>query len=269
MQKPEPTSRTLTSVNTYAAPALEKGFNVIELLATEPQGLTISEIATRLKLRSISEIFRVIIVMQRRGWVFRDPKSDKVTVTYKVLELAFRATPAQELTTVASPLMHELAQDIDQSCHLVINTGIRGLVVLRQETPGPTGLVVRLGSEIPLLQSCSGHVLLAFADDAKRHEAFAGVDTETEAHGALLDRLNKVRRQGYEQMPSARTRGVTDMSYPIFGFDGTIVAALTVPFLDVIDGTQTVKRDDARVRLAACARAISSKLGDRLPANNN
>ncbi|MDC7675791.1 IclR family transcriptional regulator [Asticcacaulis machinosus] len=265
MPRSESKTRPQPSISTYAAPALEKGFNVIELLATEPQGLTISEIAARLKLRSISEIFRVIVVMQRRGWVFRDPKTDKVTVTYKVLELAFRATPAQELTSVAAPLMHDLADEIDQSCHLVINTGVRGLVVLRQETPGPTGMVVRLGSDIPLPQSCSGHVLLAFADATQRTDALKGWDGAPHDHAALNARLDKVRRQGYEQMPSARTRGVTDMSYPIFGFDGAVSAALTVPFLEVIDGTQIINRDEARLRLGACARAISGKLGNRLP----
>ena len=49
----------------YVAPALEKGFNVVELLARSPQGLTASEIASGLGL-TISEIFRIIMVMERR-----------------------------------------------------------------------------------------------------------------------------------------------------------------------------------------------------------
>jgi DNA-binding IclR family transcriptional regulator len=62
-------------------------------------------------------------------------------------------------------------------------------------------------------------------------------------------------------MDSARTQGVTDISYPIFGFDGHLAAALTVPFLKLIDGTQTVDCDAARESLARAAARISAGLG--------
>ena len=81
----------------YAAPALEKGIDILELLADQPDGLTISEIAQRLG-RSISEIFRIIVVMERRRWLRKDPASDRYSVSYRMLDIAFRATPARALT---------------------------------------------------------------------------------------------------------------------------------------------------------------------------
>ena len=92
--------------------------DVIELLATVPEGLTISEIAVRLGL-SISQIFRMIVVMERRGWLYKDGGTDRYRVSYKMLELAYRATPAQELARVATPVMYSLSQASRQSCHLV------------------------------------------------------------------------------------------------------------------------------------------------------
>jgi len=231
----------------YSAPALEKGFNVIELLADTPHGLTISEIASRLGL-SISEIFRVIMVMERRAWLRKGP-GDRFRVTPKVLDLAFRATPAEELSVVASPVMYELAQRIGQSCHLVVRNEGQGLVILRQESPGPTGLSVRVGASLSLEKTSSGHVLLAFAPSRKP----AAADIEA--------RLEGVRTRGYEMMDSARTLGVTDISYPVFGFDGHIAAALTVPFLKLIDGTQKVDCEEARDHLARAAARISAGLG--------
>lgn len=232
---------------TYSAPALEKGFNVIELLAETPHGLTISEIAQRLGL-SISEIFRVIMVMERRAWLRKGP-GDRFRVTPRVLDLAFRATPAEELSAVASPIMHDLAQHIGQSCHMVVRNEGQGLVILRQESPGPTGFSVRIGASLSLEKSCSGHVLLAFASTR-------GPDT-----AEIAARLEDVRARGYEMMDSARTLGVTDISCPVFGFDGHIAAALTVPFLKLIDGTQVVDCDAAREHLARAAARISAGLG--------
>lgn len=231
---------------TYSAPALDKCFNVIDLLATAPSGLTIKEIAAGLGV-SMSEIFRIIMVMERRAWLQKGA-GDRYRVTSKVLELAFRATSAEELTLIAAPLMRQLTHRITQSCHLVVRNGDRGLVIMRQESPGPTGFAVRVGTEILLENTCSGHVLLAFG--------------ETMTHApALIDALQKVRARGYELRPSARTSGVTDISCPVFGFDGHIKAALTVPFLKLIDGTQTVDKDEARHFLVETAGLISEGMG--------
>jgi hypothetical protein len=50
--------------------------------------------------RSIGELFRIIIVMKRRGFVQESPDTDRYTDVYKVLGLAHRATPAQHLDAI-------------------------------------------------------------------------------------------------------------------------------------------------------------------------
>ena len=55
--------------------------------------------------------------------------------------------------------------------------------------------------------------------------------------------------------------GVSDMSCPIFGYDGHVVAALTIPFLEVIDETPHISADEALVALKRTATAISQALG--------
>ena len=124
--------RRTSSPQGYSAPALEKGIDIIELLADTEFGLTVSEISQRLK-RRMSELFRIIIVMERRQWLQKDPDSSRYTVTYHVLQLAHRGTPAQTLSLAAAPVMHGLAGRINQSCHLVVRSGTQGLVILRQE----------------------------------------------------------------------------------------------------------------------------------------
>ena len=52
----------------YAVPALEKGLDVLELLAHQRDGLTATQIARELN-RTVSEIFRMIICLKRRGYI--------------------------------------------------------------------------------------------------------------------------------------------------------------------------------------------------------
>ena len=245
----------------YSAPALEKGFDVVELLATVPEGLTISEIAARLGL-SISQIFRMIVVMERRGWLHKESGTDRYHVSYKMLELAYRATPVQDLGFVATPVMHQLARTVEQSCHLVVLAQNHGLVVQRQESPGRSGFAVRLGTTVSLAESSSGHVLLAFSHEAQVEELLPNIEFRRGMTvKKLLARLDEVRVRGFECMESPRTAGVRDLSFPVFGFDGKLAAALTIPFLTRIDGSQKMSFEDAQEALRAAAARISEGLG--------
>ena len=51
----------------------------------------------------------------------------------------------------------------------------------------------------------------------------------------FLARLDLIRSRGYEMMPSAQTAGVINLSAPVLGADGTAIAALTVPYITLIN----------------------------------
>jgi DNA-binding IclR family transcriptional regulator len=247
----------------YAAPALDKAFDIIELLADRPRGALVSEMAAELN-RSIGELFRIVIVMEKRGFLEKSQDDDRYTVAYKILDLAYRATPAQDLTRAAAPQMEALARAVEQSCHLVVPNGGSGLVVARQENPGVRGFALRLGAPIDLIRSCSGHVLLAFSrpDRTDRMLELAQRSRDAQVDRAKIEKtLAKVRERGFDMMASPITHGVTDISYPVFGFHGDVMAALTIPFLELIDGSQKVGMEETRRQLQGTAQRISSLLG--------
>ncbi|MEO8063622.1 MAG: IclR family transcriptional regulator [Pseudomonadota bacterium] len=246
----------------YSAPALEKGIDIIELLGEEETGLTVSEISQQLG-RRMSELFRIIIVMERRGWLQKDIETARYSITYHVLGLAHRGTPAKSLTVAAAPLMESLSTRINQSCHLVVRSGTQGLVVLRQENQRRhANLSVRLGAIIELPASCSGHVLLAHLNADEKKALLDKVKRPRGMSRTSLDAiLARVHKLGYEMHRSPITAGVTDIGYPIRGPDGKVVAALTVPYLHVLDGSVPTTLDQARRLLEEAARRISQSLG--------
>jgi len=246
----------------YSAPALEKGIDIIELLGEEETGLTVSDISQRLG-RRMSELFRIIIVMERRGWLQKDLDTSRYSVTYHVLQLAHRGTPAKSLSVAAAPIMERLSTHIDQSCHLVVLSGTRGLVILRQENQQRhANLSVRLGAGIELVASVSGHVLLAHLETEARDALVDSLKRPRSMSRVALDAiLARVRKRGYEMHPSPITAGVTDISYPIRGLDGKVVAELTVPYLHVLDKSVPTTLEQARRLLEEAARRISHSLG--------
>jgi DNA-binding IclR family transcriptional regulator len=246
----------------YSAPALEKGIDIIELLAEAESGLTVSEISQRLK-RGMSELFRIIIVLERRGWLQKDPDSSRYAVTYHLLKVAHRGTPALTLTQAAAPVMHDLSLRINQSCHLVVRSGIHGLVILRQEnTKRHANLSVRLGSAMDLVSTCSGQLLLAHLEPAERENVLEAVPRPWKVSRVHLEKtLARIGKRGYEVQPSTITKGVTDISYPIRGLDDRVVAALTIPYLHVMDDSLPTTVEQTRRLVEDAARRISRAIG--------
>lgn len=213
-------------------PALDKGIDIIELLAGEKNGLLISEIAFRLR-RSMSELFRIVIALEQRQWVQKDRESSRYGITYRLMELAHRGTPAEAMSLVAAPVLSQLSREIDQSCHIVVPAGAHGLVAVRQENAGNTGgFTIRLGAVVDLLSSSAGHLLLANMDPTDQAKVFRQITAPWPMKKAdLVRRLARVREQGFALQPSLVTSAVTEISYPIHARAAKVVGALTVHHL--------------------------------------
>jgi DNA-binding IclR family transcriptional regulator len=117
-----------------------------------------------------------------------------------------------------------------------------------------------------MIKSCSGQVIVAFSQPQRAEQIIAAVEEEQGTavdREALAQRLVVIRAHGYDSRPSPITYGVTDISFPVFGFDGQVVAALTIPFLELIDGSQKVDLGAAREMLRRSAGQISDALAYR------
>jgi DNA-binding IclR family transcriptional regulator len=249
----------------YRAPALEKGLDVLELLSDRPEGLSQSEIARSLD-RSVGEIFRMLNCLVERGYLAIQRPSDRYILTLKLFELAHRSAPMNRLLANAAPLMKELANEIQQSCHLAVVEGGHGVVIAQHDSPSHIGFAVRVGTVMQLLRSASGHVLLAFQskeDRARILSRRSGSDGDDLDDNQLEALFSALRQRGHEEMESTRVRGVRDLSFPIFNHRGAAVAAMTVPFIERLDMPGDTSFAATRKVLAEAASRLSAALGGR------
>jgi DNA-binding IclR family transcriptional regulator len=257
-EKPAPATRTAPR---YEAPALEKGLDIVELLAGEPDALMQQQIAQRLG-RSSSEIFRMLEVLERRGWLARRADGAYAT-TLTLFELAHRQAPVHRLLSVALPEMRALARDTGQSNHLVVHHDRRILVLAQVDSPESMGFSVRQGAHFPFrADRVSAWVLSAFQSTARRAELADEMregDPRAPSRASLLRRLELIRRRGYEQRRSDTMPGITDLGFPVLDHHGSAIASLAQPYLAQRDAAMTVEA--ARERHALAAARISQQLG--------
>jgi len=246
---------------TYSAPALEKGLDILEMLCRSEQPLSQKEIAQKLG-RSVGEIYRMVTCLVDRDYVA--PVDDNTyTVTTKLFELSHINPPTHRLLFEALPIMQRLAKDLDQSCHLTVYSQGKQVVLAKVDTPSGMGFSVRAGSELDVIISASGRVLLAFQDDETKklriEESLQRRPDQSDPQiGTILD---TIRTTGYESIPSVQVRGLYAVSFPILDTQGRAIAALTVPYSERIDQHQRKSIPAVTEALGQAARSLSKRVG--------
>lgn len=219
----------------YAAPALEKGLDILELLARTGQPLTQKDIAQRLG-RSIGEIYRMVACLVARNYLAVVDDNSYILTT-RLFELAQGNPPTHRLLLEAQPIMQRLAAELDQSCHLTVYGQGKQVVLQKVDSPSGMGFSVRAGAELEVLISASGRVLLAFQPaDIRRLRIEECLQRRPQQASAQIEGiLDAVRARGYESTPSVQVRGLWAVSFPILDTQGRAIAALMVPYAERID----------------------------------
>lgn len=235
---------------------------MLELLAQQPDGLNVTEITDKLG-KSYGELFRMLMVLEQRGYVESSADSDKYRLSLKMFSLANRNPPTKRLISSAVPVLKQLSYQLEQSCHLVTFFDGKGHVVVQQDAPCARSFGVKLGAIAPLLDSCSGHILLAFASK-EQLEVMMHLMPEDQAKAAksqLPKIKTQVRASGFEIKQSSQVHGVQDIGFPVFDNNGDIIAALVVPFLEYLDGSHPIDIEQAQTLIRLAADTISQQLG--------
>ena len=217
--------------------------------------------------RSAGEIYRMLERLVARDYVTRSPQGDRYALSLKLFVLGHSHPPMERMVSQALPVMEGFATAAQQSCHLgVYNRG--GITVVAQVNgPGHWGLSIRLGVRVSLIDTASGHVMLAFQTEERRAEMLAEHQAQDGEQGVQGDGpmqpaelhtiLERIRAQGFWQGASQQAFGVIDISMPVRGPQGQALAVLTCPFIQRPDRPVEADLQATREQLAQAASALS------------
>lgn len=219
------------STQKYRAPALDKGLDIIELLARQPAGLTRAEIV-KATGRGPSEIYRMIERLVARDYISRSTEGDRYALTMKLFHLGSTYPPLRRLISQAQPLMDRFANATQQSVHLVVPDLGQTYVVAQASSRAAWEFRLRIGAELDLLTTGSGQTLLAFQNEAQTQQMLKlRTDGDREITPDLATELGHIRATGHRLAPSQQLIGVTDISVPIGVTGDAVAAVLTCPYL--------------------------------------
>lgn len=240
--------------------------DILELLSRSEEPLALKDLVSVLALPK-SSAHALLQTLQSRGYVERDP-ADRYALNESLRQSSgWIGGPVAHLAAVARPVMERLRDDLEESVFLGVRAGRGDVKVIAKSV---SRAQIRYDSVDPGLRPayCTGmgRILLAFWDK-KSADAYL-MRTRLHAHtprtvtdpGKLRAILGKVAADGYAILEEEYVLGGSATAAPVFGGDGTVVAALNV-------GTVSARYPAAKSRIVSgvvrAAATISQRLGYR------
>lgn len=243
----------------YSAPALEKGLDILECLASSDEPLTTRALAERLG-RSKNEIFRMVHVLLRRGYLSRMPGSEGLSLSGKLFGLGMRTPASRALVPAAIPEMEAFSEATGLSANLVVLHGGETVVAATTAGKSNAGITLGLGYGKKAIEARSGLAILAFQSgptgERLMREAIAAIGGT--APTDLEDRLDAMRKESAIIVASRDILGVNDVICPILDARGTALASLLVPCLTL--RANPIDLEAVRAALRDTCAAIRAKL---------
>jgi len=250
-------------MNKYYAPALDKGLDILEFLSAQSFPQSQLEIATGIH-KTPNEIYRMLISLEKRGYIGKDPISGKYSLTLRLFHLAHSHSVVDTIAKAAEIHMENLALSINQSVHLSILYQNKLLIIAQARSRTPVSLSVEIGSLFPLEKTISGRVILANMDDNKQKQLLETCEEyqkwKKDEKKELLAELSQIKGRECNIRKSMLTEGVTDFSSPIFNMRNEIVCVLAVSTL-TSQMRKLVSQDEIEKEIVETARKIRETLG--------
>jgi len=255
-------NQPISDTNKYSVPALEKGLDILEVLADKSQPVSLTELARHMA-RTPSELFRLLAVLEARGYVNKNASNGAYTLSLKLYSLAHQHLPEHHLLDAATAPMERFASETHESCHISVLRFGKMYVLKEALTPGQIRLSIATGGQLPLLGTSSGRLLLAYQPPAVRM-AFLEAEPEYRSWSkaqkqAFLSKLEEIRTNGLSASENENHIGVRDAAVPVGMGELGLIAALASTWLIAVSNPAHV--DLIVQKLQTCARSIAMAMG--------
>jgi len=224
-----------TSTATTVVKSAKRSLDIFELLANEPNGLTIAEISERLGFAR-SSTHGLVHTLYSRGYLSQSHlDGQRFTLGVRLIQLGLNVSDRIELRTVARAALEKLVASTHDTALLVVPD--RGDLLYVDKVLSDVRDVridPRVSAQRPLHSTSLGKALLAALDDESVVELMAArpLAAVTEVTitdlDALLADLALTRERGYSIDRQEAVLGVWCVGAPIRDYAGYAIAAVSV-----------------------------------------
>ncbi|MWC29944.1 IclR family transcriptional regulator domain-containing protein [Paenibacillus sp. MMS18-CY102] len=209
--------------------AVERALDILQCF-TAGTDFGMTEIADRVGLHK-STVHRMLSTLEDRGFVERDPATERYRLGFRVWELSAHLTSSDDPAVIWLPEMERLRNVLGETVSLYVRDGGERIRIQAVQSNQAVRRVATVGARLPLYVGASSKVLIAFADEATQAEIWGELES---IQPAVVNKhmfecqMNEIRHHGYATSMEEREPGAAAVSAPIFDRHGRLAAALSV-----------------------------------------
>ena len=228
------------------APALERGLNLVELINLEEE-LTFSQLEQKSGINT-SSLNRILKVLLSKGYIHKNSHGN-----YELGPKLYLFSQSQSvwklLISKASPFLHDISDKFEVTVPLFAFLSNNEITVL-DKVVSPTNVAMRkVGEEKDdFIASPWGFLFLAELEPQERKEfikqnrAHYHCDIKPISDDNLPELIKEAEKNGYADDKGLVYGNVRRFAVPIYGMDGTIIAAIGAgTFASMFDEKEVVE----------------------------
>jgi DNA-binding IclR family transcriptional regulator len=205
--------------------AIDRVLQILDIAAKAgPQGP--AEMASQMDL-PYSTVARLVREMASAGLLDREPASGGYVLGWKLFQLAAAGRPGRGLAAAAVPAMTRLRDQTQETVTLHAPQGDLRICIAEVESVRELRRVMPVGTVQGLIGTTGGEILLAGRTERELEQYAGRAGLDDAARAGFLRRIAGVRERGYS-LTRNTDLGVSAISVPVRGADGSVLAALTV-----------------------------------------
>lgn len=236
----------------YQNQSAERIFAILECVDAAENPISLAVIVRETGLNRAT-VFRLLAVLTRLGWVYKNETDSTYGLGYKAFLLGRRRNDLETVAHHARPFVRRLAEDLVETIHMA---ALEGPQIVVFDKTGPSDSIA-MGTRLDAHATSAGKAILAWlAPDEVRQlydrEPLPAHTARTITNvDALLRELAVVRVQGYSVDDGEAVNGRGGVAAPIMNPSGRPIAAIFVsgplPVFDPMSITRLAGRLGATV----------------------
>jgi len=213
--------------------SIDRALQVLELFSLEKPEWGVTEISKALNIYK-SNVHNILSTFAEKGFVKKDPKTDKYKLGIKFFELGSVVIKNMDLRRIAHPHIEKLSKEFNETVHLGVLDEGRVVSIEREESNKGLCSHIEIGKRTPLHCTAVGKAIMAYLSEDEINFIIKEKGLEKYTENTITNREElrkeflKIQKQGYAVDNMEHEEGVRCVSGPIRDYNGKVIASMSI-----------------------------------------
>lgn len=215
------------------APNLKRGLDILEYLAGQSDGATVTQLSDQLNFPTAS-VFRIVNVLDDLGYLSREARTKKFFLTNRFLLMGRPQGELKSLNECAIEAMHFIRRETGETTQLCCLVEKEMVVIEQLISTFPFKYSADLGARCPCYSTAPGKAIIAFMPELEQKSLVESLkfkkftETTITSKKTFYAELKQIRETGFGLDHAEGMTGIHCIAAPVFDRNGTAVAAITI-----------------------------------------